>query len=247
VVVKLGNDHGDYLLDISAYVFRTQSQLARIGTLLFSFCGVLTTLRSLIQYHQILNNESKSPDRASGYLLLVAGLEVSVFNASVNKSLQVWNIIKLFDVFEFTSDDIFDRIQIANEAQGPRVTDVDIDVGIREHLRRKADLKNGVADVLAVSENARSLLVLNEVAKCFDDCCFQHTGNSNILSILYMEDVRQNGHQSQGLLVRRENLLVLFLIHNTNNVEKRNCGIDLYSEHFLSHLLLPTEKCRILC
>jgi hypothetical protein len=130
VVVKLGNDHGDYLLDISADVFRTQNHLARIGTLLFSFCGVLTTLRSLIQYHQILNNESKSPDRASSYLLLVAGLEVSVFNASVNKSLQVWNIIKLFDVFEFTTDDIFDRIQIAYEAQGPRVTDVDIDVGI---------------------------------------------------------------------------------------------------------------------
>jgi hypothetical protein len=141
-----------------------------------------------------------------------------------------------------TADDIFDRIQIANEAQGPRVTNVDIDVGIREHLRRKTDLKNGVADVLAVGEDACSLLVLNEVAKCFYDCCLQHTGNTHILSILYIEDVRQNGHQPQGLLVRRENLLVLFLIHNTNNVEKRNRGIDLYGEHFLSHLLLPTEK-----
>jgi hypothetical protein len=89
VVVKLGNDHGDYLLDISAYVFRTQSQLARIGTILFSFCGVLVSLRPLIQYHQILNNEPKSPDRASSYLLLVAGLELSVFNASINKSLQI--------------------------------------------------------------------------------------------------------------------------------------------------------------
>ena len=245
--MKLGNDHGDYLLDISAYAFRTQSQLARIGTFLFSSCSVLISLRSLIQYHQILNNEPKSPDRASRYLLLVAGLELSVFNASINKSLQVWNIIRLFDVFEFTADDIFDRIQIANEAQGPRVTDVDIYIGIREHLGRKTDLKNGVADVLAVSENTRSLLVLNEVAKCFDDCCFQHTGNSDILSILNIEDVRQNGHQSQGLFVRHENLLVLFLIHNTNNVEKRNCGIDLDSEHLLSHLLLPTEECRILC
>lgn len=71
----------------------------------------------VVQRHEVLNEEAQSSYGAGGDLLLVAGLERGVFDAGADESLHFARL--QVRCFLRIDDDLLNRIETADETQGP--------------------------------------------------------------------------------------------------------------------------------
>ena len=168
--------------------------------------------------NEVLDDETESTDWGRSDLLLVAGGQLSVFEADGDEGLKIadgWGLLGV----ELAGDDVFDGIEVADEAQGPRVSDLDVDIGVLKNLRREAMIKNCIADELTFGIFIFSFLVLDEIAKCLDDSCLEDWWNCNFWVILLdVEYAWEEIKEFLGLLFSGENFLVLVLVHDADKV-----------------------------
>ena len=89
-----------------------------------------------------------------------------------------------------------------------------------------------VANVCALGELVVTLLVLDQVAKGLDDGSLQDRGHRHLVVgvlIVDLEHTRQKVQEAGGLrmdALRGENPMVLLSIHNANEIEHSDGGID---------------------
>ena len=92
-------------------------------------------------------------------------------------------------------DNALNWVQVADEAKGPRISDVDIDICVSQYLRRNTDAENRLAYKVGLSKDRLPLLMLDQVSKCFDYCCFQDRWNHDVVCVAKIKDINHHLHE----------------------------------------------------
>jgi len=229
--MKILNNKADYFLDVVLDV--------GLDKQLFSV-WVLDLL--VFKHNQVLNYEAKSSDWAGCNLFFVACWKLCIFGASLNHKFEVGLIRFSLQDCKLTLDDIFNWVEVANEGDGPRVTNENVDIGVCQHIWGKTNFKDLIARELIGSDNAVTLLVLNEVTKCLNNCCLQHWWNSDLVTWISDRKLKDACHEIDQLLhlvIRLKYLWKLFLVDDANDIEQLNSRVDFKPKLVLLYHLLP--------
>ena len=200
----------------------------------------------LIMENQVLSDEAQGSNRTWGYLLLVVGCASALLDAGVNQDLQVLlpdhgvdNLVGItVQSNALTVDDRLDLAQAADEREGPRVSDLDVWMGILHNLWRETFANDGVADVFIVCEDWASFLVLDQIPISFYDSRFQNLWHWNValrVVILEIENFSKLVQKFNSIFFWGKYIQILLLIHETNDVENGNgCIYFNIENHFLN-------------